>query len=179
MPQFNDIKPFVRNASYRVNADWKYLREMLERYQERIGPDGKLLNDGLDMDPDFQRGHVWTRNQQIAYVEYIFQGGPTGRDIYFNNPTWQGSYTAKTVLVDGKQRITAALAFLDGKIPIFGHKITEWTGRLPYDAHFIIHMNTLKTRKEILQWYLAFNAGGTPHSKKELDRVRELLVKEA
>ena len=175
MPHFNDIKPFVRDANYKVHSEWKYLELGLDRYKERVDSKGHLLLDGLDLDPDFQRGHVWTPEQQIAYVEYALQGGSSGRDIYFNNPTWQGTYTEKTVLVDGKQRLAAVLAFLHGEIPAFGHKFPEWEGRLPSNAYFVFHMNTLKTRREVLEWYLVFNAGGTPHTEEELNRVRELL----
>jgi len=39
-------------------------------------------------------------------------------------------------------------------------------------------MNDLKTRAEVLQWYIEFNAGGTPHTEAEINRVRELLKKE-
>lgn len=58
------------------------------------------------MDPDFQRGHVWTEKQQIANFM---------------------------------------------KIP---------------------------DRAGILKWYIDFNAGGTPHKRSEINRIRQLLIKE-
>ena len=36
-------------------------------------------------------------------------------------------------------------------------------------------MNDLKTEKEVLQWYIDMNAGGTSHSKEEIDRVKKML----
>lgn len=42
----------------------------------------------------------------------------------------------------------------------------------------IINVNNLKTREEVLQWYIDFNAGGTVHSKEEIDRVKKLLEEE-
>ena len=27
------------------------------------------------MNPEFQRGHVWTHKQRIRYIEYILEGG--------------------------------------------------------------------------------------------------------
>jgi hypothetical protein len=39
-------------------------------------------------------------------------------------------------------------------------------------------VNELKTRREVLQWYLDLNAGGVVHTTKEIERVRELLAKE-
>ena len=38
----------------------------------------------VDLKPDFQREHVWTKEQQIAYLEYRFKGGRSGDTIYFN-----------------------------------------------------------------------------------------------
>lgn len=34
-------------------------------------------------------------------------------------------------------------------------------------------MNDLKTEKEVLQWYIDMNSGGTPHSNMEIERVKE------
>lgn len=38
-----------------------------------------------------------------------------------------------------------------------------------------INVNDLKTRDEVLQWYIDINAGGTPHTKEEIERVRAML----
>jgi len=75
----------------------------------------------LQLNPDFQRGHVWIENQQIKYIEYILRGGKTARVIYLNN---------------------------------------------------------LKTRKEVLQWYLEFNSYGTIHTEEEINKVKKLLEME-
>lgn len=177
MPSFNDIPQFVQNAAYHVNVDWKYLEDTLMRYHERIARDGSVIFDGYDDDADFQRGHVWTEEQQIAFVEYALQGGMSGRQIYFNNPTWQRSYQGKTVLVDGKQRLQAVRRFMRGEIPVFGHPLSEWTDRMPSSsAYFEFWINTLQTREEVIKWYLGLNAGGTPHTAEEIARVRALLA---
>jgi hypothetical protein len=38
-------------------------------------------------------------------------------------------------------------------------------------------VNDLKTEAEVLRWYLEINAGGTPHTEEELDKVRKMLKK--
>lgn len=56
----------------------------------------------LDLDPIFQRGHVWSRKQQTAFIEYLLAGGTSGRDLYFNHPGWMTSFKGNYVIVDGK-----------------------------------------------------------------------------
>jgi len=172
--KFADIPQFVRDGSWECDFSLveavKFIREAIER-------------DGLDIDPDFQRGHVWTTQQQINWIEFYLQGGRTGKTIYLNHPTWQKSYKIKKgefVLVDGKQRYNALERFLNNEIKVFGHFFNQYEDRpsICNGTNLKININTLKTRKEVLQWYLGFNFCGTPHTEEELDRVRELLRKE-
>ena len=39
----------------------------------------------------------------------------------------------------------------------------------------LLNVNDLKTKKEVLQWYVQMNAGGTPHSAEEIERVKKLM----
>lgn len=41
-----------------------------------------VQNQGLQMQPWFQRQHVWTEDQQIAYIEFFLKGGISGRDVF-------------------------------------------------------------------------------------------------
>ncbi len=169
MARLRDIPQFTRAPSYSVNSAWAYLPEWLERHGE----------EGLNLTPDFQRGHVWTPEQQTRYVEFKLQGGASGADIYFNHPGWMGSWKGDFVCVDGLQRITAVMGFLNGEVKVFGRTIGEFEDKLPpMDPRFAVHINNLKTRTEVLQWYLEMNSGGTVHTSDELQRVKLLLAQE-
>jgi len=165
--KFRDIPQFTRNASYRVNVDFDHIPLLITRYS----------NLGCDFDPDFQRAHVWTTKQQIAYLEFRFRGGMSGQEILFNHPNWLGTYEGQMVMVDGKQRLEAVRRFLENEIQIFGNFYCDFTDHLP-SVGFVVAVNMLKTRREVLQWYIDLNAGGTPHSEKEIERVRALVEKE-
>jgi hypothetical protein len=39
-------------------------------------------------------------------------------------------------------------------------------------------VNDLKTKAEVLQWYLDINSGGVVHTETELEKVKRLLTKE-
>ena len=132
---------------------------------------------GLVLIPDFQRGHVWTEEQQVAFVEFWLMGGKSGNIVYFNAPNYPNTYAdGSYVCVDGLQRITALRRFYYNEIKAFGHYYKEFEGRLSImKCSMEIRVNNLKTREQVLQWYLEMNTGGTPHSKEEIDRVKELL----
>lgn len=170
MPRFNDIPQFPR-AHYEVDVAWRYVEETLTSWSDTTDGMG-----GLDLSPDYQRAHVWTREQQVAYVEYQLRGGEVGKNIVFNSPDWGHGYKRPTELIDGKQRLEAVRAFLRGEFPVFGHLFSEYADKLPQGLTFRFRVCTLESRAEVLQLYLNINAGGTPHTPEELDRVRALLL---
>ncbi len=165
---FKDIPPFTRGASYAVDISFDYLPRAYIAY---------VLEDGLNVNPDFQRKYVWTESQKTSFVEYMLRGGLTGRDIYTNNPSWTTGLNrdGEFVLVDGKQRLDTMLGFLNNEVKAFGLYRNQFTGRLSrLHLGFRWHINDLQTRHEVLSWYIDLNAGGTPHSPEEIERVRAL-----
>lgn len=171
--RFRDIPQFPA-ARWSVDVPWTHLDNNLE-----------TLSGGgeLRLDPDYQRAHVWTPEQQIAYVEFQLMGGELSRTIIFNAPYWvkHGVPPEETYveLLDGKQRLEAVRAFLRGDIKIFGSRYEEFDDKLPtMEYRFRFSLCCLETREEVLQLYLKLNAGGTPHSQDELARVRDMLEEE-
>lgn len=165
--RFRDIPQFTRMASYAVDISWDYLLQYLD-------------HDELNLDPDFQRGHVWTPEKQVSYVEFCLRGGVSANNVYLNCPKWNMGGRENYVLVDGKQRITAVLAFLNNEVPVFGgHCFRDFEGKLPITGpSFHWCVNDLDTRAEVLQWYLELNTGGVVHTTEEIQRVQALLAKE-
>jgi len=166
--RFRDI-PQVPKAGYRINVAFDYLETHVQRMTEEYQ---------LNLDADFQRAHVWTTQQQVAFVEFLLQGNEGQNIIYCNHPNWMGSTQGQMVVVDGKQRLTACLAFLRNQIPAFGTYRMEYEDHLPTMNGLVWAVAALKTQSEVLRWYLAINAGGTPHTSEELKRVRLMLQQE-
>jgi uncharacterized protein with ParB-like and HNH nuclease domain len=169
--KFKDIKRFTAVGSYQVNIPFDYFKSIIDKY----------INEyGLQMIPDFQRGHVWNKEQQIKYVEFFFRGGSTGKTIYFNDPNWMVNRTkdyTDFVLVDGLQRLTAMLKFVNNELPIFdGNYYKDFEDKFHItDNSLLFNVNNLQTKKEVLIWYLELNTGGVVHTEEELNRVRKLL----
>lgn len=169
--KFAEIPRFTRDASYAVDYPLDYLIRWIKSEE---------IESRLQLCPIFQRGHVWTEQQQIAFLEFLLRGGKTGRDLYFNCPSWHrqvksGNYN-EFVCVDGLQRITAIQKFLENKIQVFRSFYYEYTDKMRFCQDTMrVHINDLKTEEEVLQWYIDLNAGGTPHTNDEIERVRHLL----
>jgi len=167
--KFKDIPQFPF-ACYNVCIAWEALPDWLARQNKDIMK--------LEMNPTYQRGYVWTEEQKISFVEYQLKGGFSGRDIFWNCPTWMSFSDPINIieLVDGKQRINAVLDFMDNKIKAFGLYCYEFEDELSsYRPEFIFHVNNLKDRKQILDWYLGMNTGGSIHTEADLKPAYEEL----
>jgi hypothetical protein len=166
MPRFQDI-PQMTIAYYSVNQPWRDLAERLSKWGN--------INGEIDLNPDYQRGNVWTKKQKIAYIEYVLRGGISGRDIFWNCPGWMGNFRGPMELVDGKQRVTAVLEFQENKFKVFGYYFREYSDELDYVGHwFLFYVNNLENREDIIQWYLDLNSG-TPHKRKDIQKAENLL----
>ncbi len=163
----NTIKKFTGDSRYNVSTPMVRFDGYIDQH----------IKDDLQLNPDFQRGHVWTEEQQVAFVEFTLRGG-TVPPFRFNHPNWMGSFKGDFVCVDGLQRITAICKFLKNELPVFGGFLRSDIEGI--DTHmrsidFTISVNTLQTKKEVIQWYIELNEGGTPHTKEEIKRVKELM----
>lgn len=173
--RFKDIPQFTSNGSYQVCYPLTSLVNFIE---------DEVKEMGLQLNPEFQRGHVWTEEQQISWIEYHLRGGKSGNTIYLNNPFWHGTRLPNKdeyqdyVCVDGLQRITAAQRFVHNEIKVFGSYFKEFEDKIRIiDATINLNVNDLKSEKEVLQWYIDMNSGGTPHTKEEIERVKKIMGK--
>lgn len=169
--RFKDIPQLTRDGNYRVNMPLRDIPERIKNWQEDEWYK-------LQLNPKFQRGHVWTEEQQTRFMEYLLRGGRANTTIYFNQPSWQSYSTSEYndfVCVDGLQRLTAVLRFLNNEIKVFGSYYKDFEDKLPFDLDLIFNINNLKTEKEVLQWYVDMNAGGTPHTDAEIEKVRKMI----
>ena len=156
----------VPNGHYKINMPLNHIKKHI---------DDDIEDMGLDLNPNFQRAHVWDLPKRIKYMEFLLKGGESN-PIYFNHESYRGEY----VIVDGKQRLTSILMFLDNEFPVFKEMDSDGIGyyarefdMIPNDVIFVI--NDLPNRKLVLQWYLQMNEGNVAHAQEELDKVRDML----
>lgn len=178
MIKYSEIEKIMPNGSYEINVGLKHIDRWLDEMEEDYG---------LELNPDFQRGNVWTEEQQIAYVEFLLRGGKTANVIYFNCPTFSFGSCERIKnydnmpmqCLDGLQRLTAIRKFIHGRLPIFnGNYIDDFEDKdiLLRNTDVIkFNVNNMQTKKDVLNWYITYNSGGTIHSQDEIERVKKLL----
>jgi hypothetical protein len=147
------------------------------------------LKDAIDLynmniDVDFQRGHVWNRKQQELFVGHVLEGGEVPSLILNLGP--RDKFQKECQLIDGKQRITACMLWAAGEIDAelydgtkINAKFLDEVDRRICSMSIGLRFATVHlTRKECLEVYLKLNRGGTIHSDEEIDKVRKLLENE-
>jgi len=171
-------------AAHEIHVEWRYLEDHIAREAEV----------GLDLDPDFQRAHVWTAAQQVAFCEHVLCGGETGLTLIVASTgrTHECSvrpdgsiFIPDYALLDGKQRLEAVRRFMRGEIRVFVGVEGEADGyawddldvslRRYHTTRFVWRTVLCATRADMLRLYLRFNAGGVVHAREELDRVAAML----
>ena len=168
--KYSEIINFTAPTNYKVNVSWLDIEEKMYSLIDK--------NFLVELNPDFQRGHVWNSQQQIKYIEFKLSGGSGSNELLFNCPGWMDSFKGPYQFVDGLQRYTAVLTFLKNKIPAYNTFYKDFDGHLPSHCEFIWGINNLDNREAVLKWYIELNNGGVVHTKKEIDRVKRLLKKE-
>lgn len=144
----------------------------------------KLLLDGeMTLDPEYQRGHVWSEDQQKDYMGFLLEGG-TAPSVYIRELPSPASFGVPYLeVVDGKQRITALYMWWTGHIParlssgdLVWAKDMDIVERRNLDRALALRVNFVRGADKDIMWiYLRLNTGGVVHSPEEIARVRSMM----
>lgn len=118
--------------------------------------------------PPFQRPPVWTLAQKVRFVESCWLRLPIGAFIY-NRPERSGS-PYENWLLDGQQRVTAVLGYVEDEFPVFGRLFSEltdtdyrfWEMSTPFPSM----VTNIDDEAQLLEVYDRLAYGGTPHEPK-------------
>lgn len=160
---FRDL-PSYRVPLYSIDMPLLSLKEWLTSMEEWMG---------LSLNPPFQRGYVWTNEQKSRYVEYLLSVGYSGIELHWNCPGWSIMPTGAMEIVDGKQRLSAVLDFLNNKIAAFGYNFSQMDGKPHIHARFKIKIADFEDPLDVANWYLALNTGGTYHTEEDIKIARD------
>lgn len=142
-----------------------------------------------NLNPDYQRGRVWTDEQAEAFMGHLCEHGQVPLifvqryDRQKNAPEGTDYLDLPCEVIDGQQRCRAIQRFIHGEIAA---RLTDGR-RLWYRDFNEIERRCLPNiklayvdidRATKLRFYLRLNSGGTVHTDAEIAKVRELLAEE-
>ena len=184
------IKPVKQYPTQHVNIDIRHLKDWINQFTGT--PDNHSDTDILlELNPEFQRGHVWNLDKQIAFVENLLRGIDLNKIIRFNDLTMHPHDDVddflqnKILCIDGLQRLTAIIDFIDGKYKIFNNQLNyqdilnhpDKPSMRRIFNHALIQFDFLQitSYKELLEYYIDLNTGGVNHTQADIQIAKDLL----
>lgn len=120
--------------------------------------------------PPFQRPAVWTQEQQVRFIESVWNGYDIGRYVVYQPHHPEFSRFTDCV-IDGQQRIRAILAYVNSEFPVLGYRWSELP-RVDKRRFEMITFNRACIREtmseaQLRDMYNRMNYGGTPHTEDQ------------
>lgn len=144
----------------------------------------------LNLNPVFQRGKQWDVDRQTKYMENVLRGlvSHSTNIIRLNDPSLafvNNNYIAKdcdlpneTMCIDGLQRFSTMISYMDGELKPFGLTLEEIEaspcGVKANNLSFSVAWHDFQYEYELIDFYRNLNWGGVPHSQEEFIRVNGL-----
>lgn len=117
--------------------------------------------------PTWQRGLVWTKEQNVKLIESLWLGLPIG--TYTFNRLYGSKYD--NLLIDGQQRMNAVQLYLEDEFEVFGYKWSETTTVdkrfFRSGARFGCYITKTDNEQYLRDYYNLMNFGGTAHKDNE------------
>lgn len=143
----------------------------------------KMFYFGCDMNPDYQRGNVWTAEQEEKLIDSVFKQINIGAFI-FAHKDWAKNHEIVDdmfEIVDGKQRLTAILHFIEGKIKYNGlyyHEMHNFNRNFFEDTQVLVgeieFRNGIYNKQEILENFIRLNECGSSMNKDVIEHAKAL-----
>ena len=136
----------------------------------------------LDLTAYYQRGYVWEDKEQQEFLYSLFNNLPIGTIAIIDRDTYVDG-EANYEVVDGKQRITTILMFLNNEIPYIVEGVSylfkdldQVTSRqvrqrsMPYQCLY----HGMEERDK-LEYFYRVNFTGVPQSEEHMNKIEELM----
>ena len=143
---------------------------------------GSFFYEGINTNPPYQRGLVWTDEQKEDLLTAIFRNKPIGEISFLRQDNDYSKETYETL--DGKQRLTTIFDFVMGKIKYkdVGYDELSDEDRRNFNNYQIIYSEIScnkgeLTDKEKFELFIDINDCGTPMDKKHIDFLKNELEK--
>lgn len=157
-------------------------------YQQRdlISLINMMLRDyGIDLEPEYQRGNVWSKKQKYDLIDSVFRNVDIGKFAVIKRPWGDNPNVPATPklyeMLDGKQRLTALFEYYTGRFKYRGLHYYELCHRdKGHFKHYSVSYaeSAPLTKEQKYRYFLKLNTTGTPVDINHIKKVRELWLKE-
>lgn len=133
-------------------------------------------NFGIDMNPVYQREHVWSVEDKVELIDSIFNNRSIGSYILCHNGYGEG-YGYE--VLDGKQRIQALIDFVEDKFTYKGLLFSE-LNRM--EVHHFENFNFPRAEirnsnlEQKIRTFIHVNTTGKHMSPEHIKKVKEILL---
>lgn len=134
---------------------------------------------GVDFDPDYQRGLVWTMEDKVSLINSVFSNIDIGKFVFIKRPFKENSPSYE--ILDGKQRYSALLDFYEGRFPYKGFIFRDLSNRdkAMFERSPISWADIDEdkmTLSEKYKYFLRLNTGGRVQSIEHIKKVEQLYI---
>jgi hypothetical protein len=134
---------------------------------------------GIDLNPSYQRGNVWSLEDKVSLIDSIFNDIEIGRIVLMKRP-YEDRRNHMYEMIDGKQRLTTLLEFYEDRFEYKGLKFSQMhpadQGHFGQKQMAVIEAPEM-SEQEILEYFIRVNTSGRPVNPEHLDKVKNMIKK--
>lgn len=136
-----------------------------------------VWSNGIDPNPTYQRGYVWSLEDKLRYIDSVFQGRDLGKFVFLK---YEWPRTDIEVL-DGKQRLDALMGFMSDQ---YQYKSYYWSQLSKRDRQQFEDRQvqvakldgSMMTEADKLRAFLSVNAAGVPQTEEHIAHIKQKLI---
>lgn len=134
---------------------------------------------GIDMNPEYQRGYVWTQEDKELLIDSVFNNIDIGKFVLIYLSDYEYFERGKSYeILDGKQRLSAIIEFYENRFPYKGKYYNDlsYKDKRTFNKFTISVAKVHETdKKTVLKYFLMLNRTGRSMDKTHLDKVEQML----
>lgn len=177
--------PFTEDNNLHCKSDWNSIIHRQSNYHSSLDFMYEDYKKGvLNLEPEYQRGLVWTLKQKQSYIMNLFLEKAVVQPTLILNWIVEDDERNSFEVLDGKQRLTTLFDFLENKFPLENGKY--FYDLSSYDNRFLLRLDVRYTRiesicgrnltlEEKIKLFLEINELGTKMSDEHIEKVKELI----
>lgn len=147
----------------------------------------KYFHFGIDVNPEYQRGNVWTEEQKVKLIDSIFNNINIGSFVFVEKKWFTDEHEITSEMfeiLDGKQRLTAIIDYVSSKFPYKGkywHELSPYSQSQFENQGILVGEMKLNrkdkeyNRKQVIEQFVRLNEGGTSMDKEILYKAKKMI----